>query len=240
MNILITGISSGIGAGLALHYLKEKHHVVGISRRNNSHLEVFPNFKYYSADLSEKEETMQVLQLIAENYQSFDLLVLNAGILNEIDRMEKQSWEDVHYMMDVNVWSNKVLLDACLTKGIRLKQVVGISSGAAKNGSAGWGPYSISKAALNMLLKTYAAENAEIHFSSVAPGLVETAMQHYIFGLPKRIEFPTIERLQGARGTDQMPDGEKLAPRLATVFNALLSHPSGIFIDIRDEEWRGF
>ena len=46
--------------------------------------------------------------------------------------------------MELNVWANKELIDT-LALHAKVKQIVGISSGAAINGSKGWGSYSLSK-----------------------------------------------------------------------------------------------
>ena len=237
MNILITGSSSGIGEGLAFYYLSQGNTVIDISRRGNATLARQEKFKHYSCDLSDEKELASTLNHISDNYHEINLLILNAGILGEIKAMPQHNLVDIKYLMEVNVWANKIILDALFTRKILVNRVVAISSGAAKNGSAGWGPYSISKAALNMLIKTYAAEFPNTHFCAVAPGLVDTAMQDFIFALKKNEAFPTIERLQAAKGTSAMPDAKTLAPRLDRMFQKLLAFDSGTFADIREGDW---
>ena len=86
-----------------------------------------------------------------------------------------------------------------------------------------------------MMLKLYAAEIPDTHFCSLAPGLVDTSMQDYLCGLEASYgaKFPTVARIQSARGTDGMPSPEQLAPRLLDKIGELLKEPSGSFIDIR-------
>ena len=234
-NIIITGSSSGIGKGLAKYYLSRNHNVIGLARRDNADLSDNKNYKHYRIDLTDTDSIATVIRDVKDLFRNIDLVVLNAGILGEIKRLENISLEDSKKVLEINLWSNKAFIDELLQQKLNCKQIVGISSGAAKNGSAGWGPYSISKAALNMLLQTYAIENPEIHFASVAPGLVDTAMQDYIYSLKSGDDFPTIAKLQAANGTEDMPNAEVIAPKLDALFqNVKAKAQSGIFVDIRN------
>ncbi len=234
MKILITGTSSGIGHGLANYYCAQGHQVIGFSRRASEYLNSFKNYKHHQLDLTDFVSLKYFLPTVFEHWEGFDLIILNAGILGEIKRFEKQEYNEIRQVMDINVWANKFFLDEVIKSKISVKQVVAISSGAAKNGSAGWGGYSVSKAALNMLIKTYAAENPQIHFSAVAPGLVDTAMQEYISGLNSAEEFPAIQRLQKARGTEAMPFPENVADLLHHAFEKVVAMENGIFVDVRE------
>ena len=91
-----------------------------------------------------------------------------------------------------------------------IDQVIAISSGASQSGSRGWNGYSLSKAALNMLVKLYAGERPETHFTSLAPGLIDTAMQDYLTNLPEDSRYAPLEVLKAAKGTPKMPDGPDL------------------------------
>ena len=111
--------------------------------------------------------------------------------------------------------------------------MVAISTGASQSGNRGWNGYSLSKAALNMLIQLYAGERPETHFTSFAPGLVDTAMQDYLTNLPRDDRYPPLEILKAAKGTESMPDGETCARKLIEVFPKLLSLASGSYADIR-------
>lgn len=233
MNILITGTSSGIGFGLALHYLQQEHEVFGISRKSNNELNTYAKFHFNPLDLSEFEEIQKSVPPWIRNVSKFDLVVLNAGILPVIADMKNTSLESIYKVMDVNVWSNKILLDI-LFEHVMVEQVVAISSGAAKSGSRGWNAYSLSKATLNMLVNLYAKEQEETHFIAMAPGIIDTNMQEYISGLPEEESFPIIEKLKKAKGTPSMPDAVQAAPALMNAFKKAKNHPSGTFVDVRN------
>ncbi len=234
MKIVITGTSSGIGEGLADFYCRRGYEVTGISRRGNAKLRKYENYDDNLLDLTDFDQSDGFFCEYFTNNKNIDLVILNSGILGRIDRFENQGILEIKELMNINVWANKIIIDLILRTKAKVKRVAAISSGAAKNGSAGWGPYSVSKAALNMLIKTYAAENPEIHFSAIAPGLVDTKMQEYISSLDTGDEFPAIARLQKARGTEAMPDPYKAAALLDRAFEKAVEFESGIFLDVRE------
>ncbi len=232
--VLITGTSSGIGYGLANYYCEQQSEVYGLSRKPCDLSLQFDNYKHFQIDLLDFESLASNLQWVLEQKINFDLVILNAGVLGEIAPFQNQSIQLAKEVMEINVWANKTLIDLFLKNTVAVKQWVAISSGAAKNGSAGWGAYSVSKAALNMLIQTYAVENPQSHFCALAPGLVDTQMQDYISALPNKEGFSAVERLKLAKGTEAMPNPQKAAPLLIKAMNKALEFESGTFLDIRD------
>ena len=116
-----------------------------------------------------------------------------------------------------------------------MRQVIGISSGAAVRGSRGWNGYALSKAAFAMLIQLYAAERSETHFCSLMPGIVQTKMQDDLCSLSaeQRRQFPAVERLIAARGTADMPLPDVAAAALLDAFEWALKEPSGALLDLR-------
>lgn len=234
MNILITGTSRGLGFGLAKSFLEKGHTVYGISRNLNTELEVYDQFFFLNQDLSRFEETQKYVHQFMKSIKTLDLAILNAGVLSTIEDIEKTSLDEIKRVMDVNVWANKVLLDTLLETIGHVKQVVGISSGASVSGSRGWNAYALSKATLNMLLRLYAAERTETHFSALAPGIIDTQMQDYISSLPDDPRFPVVKRLKEAKGSRHMPDPENATDDIVHAIKSLLNKESGAFVDIRN------
>lgn len=234
-SVLITGTSSGLGEALAEHYLDQGARVYGLSRRGSpiQHENLFDT----QLDLGELEHITPVIEDLLREVGKLDLVILNAGILGEIQPMHTLALRDLKQLMDINVWSNKVILDYLCEGPVDLDQVVAISSGAAVNGNKGWGAYSLSKATLNMLIKLYAAEYGSVHFSSLAPGLVDTRMQDHLCN-PDSVdagEFPSVLKLRQARGTDAMPAPDTAAARIAGALPALKRElNSGDFVDMRN------
>lgn len=232
--IFITGVSSGIGLGLARAYLRDGWEVFGTSRRPPADLLGSENLHFVPLDLADFGAIVTRLQELFQPTASMDLVVLNAGILGSIADLGETPLQEIFTVMDVNVWANKVLLDTIFGLRLRPQQVVAISSGAAVSANRGWNAYSISKAALNMLVSLYAAERPETHFCSLAPGIIDTPMQDKISALPVDERFASLELLREAKGTELMPGPDEAALDLMAAFERAAKHPSGSFLDARN------
>lgn len=230
--VFITGVSSGLGHGLAKVFLEEGAEVYGCSRNSPDEL-IKRGLHFESVDLSKAENGLPKFKKLIEAVDHFDLVILNAGKLGHIRDMKDAPLDDLRETMEINVWSNKWILDALLGGSCQVSQVVAISSGASQSGSRGWNGYSVSKAALNMLIKLYAGEALNTHFTSLAPGLVDTAMQDYLTNLPEDPRYAPLEILKVAKGTDAMPNGETCAQKLIEAFPLLLNLASGSYADVR-------
>ncbi|GIU01358.1 alcohol dehydrogenase [Sulfurovum sp. TSL6] len=226
-NILITGVSSGLGEALATKYLENGDTVYAIGKTIPKKLDHYPHFFFFPYDLS---ETFMIQSTLKEFFQhrSFDIVILNAGLLGDIKTLSQTDLMDAKAVMEVNVWANKELIDT-LHEHAQVKQVIGISSGAAVNGSKGWGAYSLSKAALNMLLSVYAKELPEIHFTALAPGVIRTPMVEHIIEEVDDTLFPSAKRLK----ENPIQTAGEAAKNLINIFPQLLEYESGSFLDVR-------
>ncbi len=236
MNVLVTGTSSGLGFGLAKYYLDNGHEVYGISRKINRELKGYKNFTLLTQDITNYEEVKTNLTSFLNDVKNLGLIVLNAGILSEIKDLKDTSLDEIQKVMDVNVWANKILIETLFENVESIHQLVAISSGASVSGSRGWNAYSLSKATLNMLVNLYAKEYTQTHFCSLAPGLIDTGMQDYIFGLNEDYEnkFPSIKKLKKAKSSGEMPDPDEAAIKVAVGIEKAINYASGIFLDIRE------
>jgi benzil reductase ((S)-benzoin forming) len=234
MTILITGISKGLGSGLANYYLNKGETVYAIGRNKNKVLEGFPDFKFLSQDLSKFDEMELTIPGFIGQAGEIDLVILNAGVLPEIKDLGDCSIEEITGVMDVNVWSNKILIDILFRKLKNIRQIAAVSSGASVYGNRGWNAYSISKAALNMLIKLYAAEHKNTHFCSIAPGLIDSGMQDYIRSLPDDPRFPSVTKLKDAKRSGRMPGPDEAGKVVAESLVKALKEESGSFLDVRD------
>ena len=234
MDIFITGTSSGIGHGLAGEYIDRGHNIWGISRRKSDVLSGKKNYRHLHLDLTHHDKVKKLIPKFIKQQSSLDLVVLNAGILGDIKLMHEIGIDGMKLVMEINVWSNKVLLDTLFKCGVKIKQVIGMSSKASLRSTPGWGPYSMSKAGLNMLMNIYAKEYPETHFSAFAPGLVDSEIQEYIYSIEDTDKYPTTKRLQDVRFTDLMPDPATAASMLIEGFEKALLYESGSYVDVRE------
>ncbi len=230
--IFITGVSRGLGHGLAEYYLKQGAAVFGCSRGVPEDL-VSAGLRHVCLDLAGGASGAAQLRKLCEGVDHFDRVILNAAKLGEIRDLKDCSLSDLRETMEINVWANKWIVETVFERVPSVRQVVGISSGASLSGSRGWNGYSLSKAALNMLMQLFSGEYPDTHFTAFAPGLIDTAMQDYLTGLPEDERFSPLAKLKAAKGTEAMPDKDTAARLLAEAFPKLLEYPSGSYADIR-------
>jgi NAD(P)-dependent dehydrogenase (short-subunit alcohol dehydrogenase family) len=235
-NIFITGTSKGLGYGLTRYYLESGARVYGISRESNPTLKGYPQYNFLSQDLSQFKSLKKNIPVFLSGVSRIDLVILNAGILNELKDIRDTSIDEIRKVMDVNVWANKILIDLLFEQVDEINQVVAISSGAAVSGARGWNAYSLSKACLNMLVSLYAKELTDCHFIALAPGLIKTNMQDYVNDLSDEtaLKFPVVRKLKDARGTEKMPLPEDAAKIVAASINRAKQYDSGSFLDVRE------
>jgi NADP-dependent 3-hydroxy acid dehydrogenase YdfG len=227
MNIFISGISSGIGKAMAINLADNGFKVYGISRSKLSYKH--KNITHMVHDINNTEKTP--LEML-ENVDSLDYVLLNAGVLGEISNIKDAAINDLKKTTEINLWSQKRLIDNLLDNH-KVSHIYGLSSGAAIKGSKGWSGYSISKAAFKMLIELYASEIDNTQFLSIAPGLVNTQMQDYICDTVDKEEFPNMQRLKDARDNGSMNSPDQLAKKFINQFSFLKTLDSGNFIDLR-------
>ena len=227
---LVTGNSRGLGLGLTRMLMRQEAAVYGLSRSGCPEA-IAGDVRVDLADYGAIEPAMARL---LDGVERLDLVVLNAGLLGNIQSMQEADIGELRRLMDVNVWANKAILDHLLASGIAVGQIVAISSGASISGNFGWSGYSISKAALNMFVQLYAHEFPQTPMHSFAPGLIDTEMQEFISGKVDTERFPALKRLQDARGTEAMPDNDTAAQRILDALEGLRAVPTGSFVDLRE------
>ena len=185
---LVTGASRGIGAATALALARAGAHVVALARTVGGLEELDDAIRaaggsatLVPADLKDAPALDRLAAALAQRYGRLDVLVGNAGILGPLSplaHVEPAAWDDV---ITVNVSANWRLIRAmdALLKASDAGRAVFLSSRAAASARAYWGPYAASKAALEALVRSYAAEQAttRVRVNLFDPGPVRTRMR---------------------------------------------------------------
>lgn len=224
-NILITGCSSGLGLSLVKLYLQKNYNVYGISRRKPEILH--DNFYFKSFDLSKYETIKDELTPFLKEIEDIEIAFLNAGVLGDIKEMKNLSITEIQRVQNINLFANKEILD--ILSMLNVKNIIATSSGAAINGSLGWGAYSLSKASLNMLINLYSKEMENTKLIALAPGVIETPMTDHIrFKIDDNI-FTSAKVLKN--GEIQTPTDAAI--RIESFIKRVDEFESGSFVDIR-------
>lgn len=230
MNILITGVSAGLGKSLKDEYLKLGHNVYGLSRTTVTDC----NHVTLDLNIISHNHYNKKLTNLLNGELDIDLVILNAGILGKIKTFDNVEMHELKKIMNVNVFSNKLILDNLFEMGVNVKQVICISSGASQKTYKGWGGYSISKAALRMMMGVYSKDIPQTHFSSVAPGLVGTQMQDYLCNEVDASEFPETNKFIESSVNGTTRSSNDVAKDIIEHVPHFHQLDSGTYIDLRD------
>ena len=132
-------------------------------------------------DITHPEDCQRVIDIALEHFGRIDAVVNNAAVLQPMDRLEDIDLDAWEYALRVNVTGPLALIKAAIPHLRIVKgRVINVSSGAAVRARNGWGAYSITKAALNMLTAMLAEEEPDIVAVALRPGVIDTAMQQMI------------------------------------------------------------
>ncbi|MCA0257252.1 MAG: SDR family NAD(P)-dependent oxidoreductase [Proteobacteria bacterium] len=187
---LVTGASRGIGYFTAIELAKAGAHVIACARTVGGLEELDDAIQAAGGqpatlvpfDLDDMEAIDRLGASIFERWGKLDILVANAGILGTISPLGHIDPKDFEKVFRINVTANWRLLRSMepLLKRSDAGRVVVLSSGAAHKCRPFWGAYSASKAAVEALARTFAAEIeniSNVKVISVDPGITRTQMR---------------------------------------------------------------
>jgi NAD(P)-dependent dehydrogenase (short-subunit alcohol dehydrogenase family) len=185
---LVTGASKGIGRTLAINLAKEGAHILLAARNIERLEEVDDQIKQYGArstiipvDLSDFGNIYAMALDIKKRFDRLDILVGNAGILGEVTPVNQIDAEIFTRVMNINFYTNWHLIRAFdpIIKLSKHPRELFVTSGAATKMIPFFGAYAASKAALDTIVKTYAAENilGAIKINLISPGPIATEMR---------------------------------------------------------------
>src|SRR5271163_5061525 len=192
---LVTGASRGIGKAVAIALAASGAHVVALARTQGGLEELDDEIRalrpeepeattLVPMDLRDFAAIDRLGEALNRRWGRLDAFVGNAGVLGlltPLHQLDPKTWDDV---MSVNVTANWRLIRSLdpLLRRSAAGRVAFITSGAANRAElrAYWGPYAASKAALDALARTYAAETAttsQVRVMLVDPGRLRTRMR---------------------------------------------------------------
>jgi NAD(P)-dependent dehydrogenase (short-subunit alcohol dehydrogenase family) len=189
---LATGATRGIGRAVALAYAREGAHLVLVGRTTGALEELDDEIRalgggatLLTLDLKRHDKIDALGPTIYQRWQKLDILVGNAGILGPLSplgHIAAEAWDEA---LAVNLTANWRLIRT-LDPLLRMSdagRAIFVSSGAAVRPRAYWGPYAVSKAGLEALVRTYADEvaNTTVRVNLVNPGPTRTRMRAQAF-----------------------------------------------------------
>ena len=185
---LVTGASRGIGYATALALARAGAHVVAVARTVGGLEELDDAVRAAGStttltplDLRDYGALYKLAAALNDRYGRLDVLIGNAavaGVPSPLGHIDPKAWDET---MAVNVTANWHLIRAMdpLLKRSAAGRAVFVTSGAATRVRAYWAPYSVSKAALDALARTYADETSAtaVRVNLFNPGPTRTRMR---------------------------------------------------------------
>ncbi|MGF0095636.1 SDR family NAD(P)-dependent oxidoreductase [Peptoniphilus sp. SGI.035] len=182
---LISGASSGVGYSTALLFAKHGAKVYAIARRQNRLEELVEENKKENnpgeiiaipADISKSEDVDRVFDVIEKNDGKLDILISNAGVMDKFEPVVNIKEEELDRILSINLKGPFRLIKKSIPLMKDGGSIVATSSVASIRGGKAGTAYTVSKHALNGLIKNTAAMygNKKIRANVVAPGGIET------------------------------------------------------------------
>jgi NAD(P)-dependent dehydrogenase (short-subunit alcohol dehydrogenase family) len=189
---LVTGASRGIGRAVARRFAAEGAHVILVARTVGGLEEADDEIKELGGtatlvpmDLTDFPAIDRLGAAVYQRFKRLDVLVGNAGMLGPLSplgHIQPAVWDQV---MAVNVTANWRLIRSFdpLLRVSDAGRAIFVTSGAVGRRRAYWGPYVVTKAALEMLVQVYADEVAEtkVRVNLLNPGGTRTQMRAQAF-----------------------------------------------------------
>lgn len=177
---LVTGGNSGIGYAIAKKFVESGADVIILARNSEKTKKAAEELccDHLIVDVTDTEKLLSVVDLYIKD-RRIDILVNSAGILDKEPMLAKtpQGYDAV---MNTNLkaayFMSQTIANHMLKNGIK-GHILNISSSSSKR--PGWGPYQLSKHAMNAMTEGFAMRLAPngITVNGIAPGITATPMQ---------------------------------------------------------------
>jgi NAD(P)-dependent dehydrogenase (short-subunit alcohol dehydrogenase family) len=185
---LVTGASRGIGAAVAVRFAREGAHLILVARTVGGLEEIDDAVRAAGSsatlvplDVTDGPGIDRLRGALGERWGRLDVLVGNAAILGGLSPAAHVTPERWDRTIAVNLTANWRLIRSLdpLLRASDAGRAIFVTSGVARGAFAYWSPYAASKAGLEALVRSWAAETARtsVRVNILDPGVVRTAMR---------------------------------------------------------------
>ena len=183
--VFITGGGRGLGKAMAKAFLAEGA-FVAVNGRTQEALSKFEEelkgspILTFNASIADYEAMEAGVKKITDTWGTIDILINNAGIVNPLANAEKIKKEDFDKVIDVNMkgvfYTTQIVGRKMIEQGSG--RIITMASQVALFGEKGFLPYTISKACLTVMTRSFAYEWSPygVSLCCLAPGFIKGGM----------------------------------------------------------------
>jgi len=189
---LVTGASRGLGAAVAERFAREGAHLVlagrtvgGLEETDDRVRAAGGSATLVPFDLRDFIKTDELAAALYERYGRLDILIGNAGefgTFSPLGHIDPVLWGEV---VDLNLTANWRLIRAMdpLLRAAEHGRALFVTSAIARDALPYYGPYAVSKAGLETVVRIYAGEVARtpVRVNLIDPGPLRTRLRARIF-----------------------------------------------------------
>ena len=185
---IVTGASSDIGRGIVKRFIDEGAKVILVARdlekleatrKEIGNEEMTASI---SCDLTDESQVLQAVNQIMDTYGKIDILINNAGAINDPVHFHEMKDSEIKKLIDINLFGVFHMTKAVLSKMSDVKSGAIVNIGSISSERAiprvHLAVYSSTKAAISMFTKSIAVEYARrnIRCNCVNPGIINSGM----------------------------------------------------------------
>jgi benzil reductase ((S)-benzoin forming) len=223
MNLyIITGTTQGLGEALAGEVARDPaNRLIALARAPDGPI---PGGERIEVDLADRAALERAFDRVEQRLASepFEKAVLinNAGVVSPVGPLDKVDGAALERNLAVNLVAPMLLMRRFIaaTEGAAgIVRIINISSGAGRRPVSGWSAYCASKAGLDMATRVVALEaearGRRVHAVSLAPGVIDTAMQGTVRGTSQQ-DFADVERFRAMKAQGVLRPAREVAAEI--------------------------
>lgn len=215
-SIVVTGASSGMGKAIVERFVKEGAYVVAVARRYQRLEELKESLKeepgkvvIFQGDVSKREDNEKMIDLAISEFGKLDVLVNNAGIMDDMSGIGDATDEKFEQVMKVNVYGPMCAMRKAVS--VFKEQgnggnIINVASVGGMRSVAG-AIYCASKAAVLSMTKNtaYMYFPDKIRCNAIAPGGIQTEISNSM-GMPNMEGYGRVQKILAAAPEMGMPE----------------------------------
>ncbi|MBM6678342.1 glucose 1-dehydrogenase [Faecalicoccus pleomorphus] len=214
-SIVVTGASSGMGKSIVERFVKEGALVVAVARRKErldalkeSLAQEKGQVLVFQGDVSKKEDNEKMIELAVQHFGKLDVLVNNAGIMDDMSDIGDATDEKYEQVMKVNVYGPMCAMRKAVSvfKEQGHGNIINVASVGGMRTVAG-AIYCASKAALLAMTRNTAFMYIPDHIrcNAIAPGGIQTEIANSM-GMPNPNGYARVQKVLAAAPQPGAPE----------------------------------